>query len=115
MRAPAAPGARYAFFEHTYAKSQPGEVDTDQGSGGTIDIIPSYVAVRGERGLLVRLDLDQTWRGTDYAWELYRYDVPWEDRNVFAEDHDKPWVRDLRRRLRLYDGCAPRVCRAAAR
>ena len=23
--------------------------------------------------------------GTDYAWELYRYDVPWEDRNVFAE------------------------------
>lgn len=115
LRTPAAPGARYAFFEHTYARSQPGEVDTDQGSGGTIDLIPSYVAVRGARGLLVRFDLDKTWRGTDYAWELYRYDVPWEDRNVFAEDHDKPWVRDLRRRLELYDGCAPRACRAAAR
>jgi len=112
---PAAPGARYAFFEHTYAKSQPGEVDTDQGSGGTIDIIPSYLAVRGDRGLLVRFDLDPSWRGTDYAWELYRYDVPFEDRNVFAEEHRRPWVRDLIRRIERYDGCRPARCRAAAR
>ena len=115
LRTAQAPGARYAFFEHTYAKSQPGEVDTDEGSGGTIDIIPSYVAVRGERGLLVRVDLDSTWQGTDHAWELYRYDVPWEDTNVFAEDHDEPWARDLKRRLELYDGCAAAECRAAAR
>ena len=44
-----------------------------------------------------------------------RYDVPWEDRNVFAEDHDLPWVQDLKRRLELYDDCRPTVCRQAAR
>ena len=106
-------GARYAFFEHTYARSQPGEVDLDQGSGGTIDIIPSFIAVRSERGLLARFDLDLSWTGTDYAYELYRYDVPWEDRNVFAEDHDERWVRDLTRRIERWDGCLPAQCRAA--
>jgi arylsulfatase A-like enzyme len=110
-----APGARYAFYEHTFAKSVPGEVDTDEGSGGTIEILPSYVAVRGEQGLLVRLDLDPAWGATDHAWELYRYDRPWEDVNVFATDHTQPWARDLRRRLELWDGCQPDVCRAAAR
>jgi arylsulfatase A-like enzyme len=112
---PRARGAHYAFFEHTYAKTQPGEVDTDEGSGGTIDIIPSFIAIRGERGLLARFDLDPSWRGTDYAYELYRYDRPWEDRNVFAEDHRRPWARDLMTRLRLLDGCAPARCRAAVR
>jgi hypothetical protein len=63
----------------------------------------------------VRVDLDNTWRGTDYAWELYRYDVPWEDRNVFAEDHVRPWARQLMRRLRTWDDCAPAQCRAATR
>ena len=58
---PEAATARYAFFEHTYAKSVPGEVDLDMGSGGTIDIIPSFIAVRGDRGLLVRFDLDKSW------------------------------------------------------
>lgn len=111
LRDPRARGARYAYFEHTYAKSQPGEVDTDQGSGGTIDIIPSYVAIRGDRGLLVRFDLDDSWKGTDYAWELYRYDRPWEDTNVFAEDHDRAWVKDLRKRLDKLDGCRPEQCR----
>ena len=112
---PAAPGARYAFYEHTFAKSVPGEVDSDQGSGGTIDIIPSFIAVRGAEGLLVRFDLDPDWEGTDHAWELYRYDQPWEDVNVFASDHTQPWARDLMRRLELWDGCQPDVCRAAAR
>ncbi|NYI75921.1 sulfatase-like hydrolase/transferase [Nocardioides panzhihuensis] len=112
---PRLPGGRYAFFEHTYAKSHPGEVDLDKGSGGTIDIIPSYIAVRGSQGLLVRFDLDKSWRGTDYAYELYRYDRPWEDRNVFAEDHAKPYARDLMRRLNAYEGCAPAVCRALTR
>ena len=112
---PRAATARYAFFEHTYAKSVPGEVDLDMGSGGTIDIIPSFIAVRGDRGLLVRFDLDKSWTGTSYAWELYRYDRPWEDVNVFATDHAKPWARDLMRRLQRWDGCTPAQCRAAAR
>ena len=85
------------------------------GSGGTIDIIPSFIAVRGDRGLLVRFDLDKSWTGTSYAWELYRYDRPWEDVNVFATDHAEPWARDLMRRLQRWDGCTPAQCRAAAR
>ena len=48
-------------------------------------------------------------------WELYRYDVPWEDRNVFAQDHDKPWARELMRRLEMWEDCAPAQCRAASR
>jgi hypothetical protein len=90
-------------------------VDSDRAVGGDIQSIPSYIAVRGKRGLLVRVDLDNSWRGTNYAWELYRYDVPWEDRNVFAQDHDKPWARELMRRLRMWDDCAPAQCRAASR
>jgi arylsulfatase A-like enzyme len=112
---PRLPGGRYAFFEHTYAKANPGEVDLDRGSGGTIDIIPSYLAVRSSKGLLVRVDLDDSWAGTDYAYELYRYDRPWEDRNVFAEDHLMPYARDLMRRLEAYEGCAPALCRALTR
>lgn len=115
LQQPEAAGNRVAFFEHTYGRSQPGEVDNDKGVGGTLDIIPSYVAVRGERGLLVRFDLDNSWTRTRYAWELYRYDVPWEDRNVFAEDHDKPWAIELKRRLMQFAGCAPAECREAAR
>ena len=99
-------------MEHTYAKLQPGEVDSDKSSGGDIQQVPSYIAVRGKRGLLARFDLDDSARGTDYAWELYRYDVPWEDRNVFATDHDKPWARELMRRLRAWENCR---LRSAAR
>ena len=114
---PAARGNRYALFEHTYALSQPdgSDPDSDDGSGGTIDLIPSYIGIRGDRGLLVRFDLDLSWDGEDYAWELYRYDQPWEDRNVFAEDHNRPWVQDLMRRIKQFDDCRPAVCREAAR
>jgi len=115
LHQPTAPGAHYAFFEHTWAQSQPGEVDGDKRTGGTMEVIPSYLAVRGSRGLLVRVDLDNSWSGHRYAWELYRYDVPWEDRNVFASDHRKPWARELMRRLRLFDHCTPDECRQAAR
>lgn len=115
LRRPWVPGGRFVFFDHTYAKSRAGEVDDDTSSGGDLESIPSYIAVRGRRGLLVRVDLDNSWRGTDHAWELYRYDVPWEDRNVFAEDHDRPWARELMRRLRMWEDCAPAQCRAAAR
>ena len=114
LRDPHAAGNGFAFFEHTWSQSQPGEVDNDRQSGGTIDVIPSYVAVRGARGLLVRVDLDYSWRGHRYAWELYRYDRPWEDVNVFAEDHDRPYARELRRRLLAFVACAPSACREAA-
>jgi arylsulfatase A-like enzyme len=115
LKSPRARGGRFVFMEHTYAKLQPGEVDSDRASGGDIQQVPSYVAVRGKRGLLARIDLDDSARGTNYAYELYRYDVPWEDRNVFATDHDKPWARELMRRLEAWDGCTPAQCRAATR
>jgi len=112
---PQAAGNRFAFLEHTWSQSQPGEVDGDVQSGGTIDVIPSYVAVRGPRGLLVRVDLDYSWSEHRYAWELYRYDRPWEDVNVFASDHARPYARELRRRLLAFAGCGPAECREAAR
>jgi arylsulfatase A-like enzyme len=115
LRRPRAAGGRFVFYDHTFAQTQRGEVDSDAAVGGEIDSIPSYIGVRGKRGLLVRLDLDNSWKRHRYAWELYRYDVPWEDRNVFAQDHDKPWARELMRHLRMWDDCAPAQCRAAAR
>ncbi len=112
LRHPEVPGPRYVFFEHTHGPVLPGEPDADLGSGGRLDAIPSYVAVRGREGLLVRVDLDQSYDGVDHAWELYRYDQPWEDVNVFATDHDLPYARDLLRRLEAWDGCAVEECRA---
>lgn len=112
---PRAPGRRFTFFDHTFAQTGVGEVDRDQAVGGRLDTVPSYIGVRGRQGLLVRVDLDNSWRRTDYAWELYRYDVPFERRNVFASDHDKPYARELMSRLRLWDDCSPARCRAAAR
>lgn len=82
---------------------------------GGLDIVPSYVAVRGARGLLVRVDLDRDFFGEDLAWELYRYDRPWEDVNVFDTDHDLPYARDLRSRLEAWAECGPRKCRSLTR
>ncbi|CAN5219324.1 sulfatase [soil metagenome] len=112
---PATAGGRYVFMEHTYGPALPGEPDADLGSGGRLDIIPSYVAVRGESGLLVRVDLDRDFYGEDFAWELYRYDRPWEDVNVFDTDHNLPYARDLRRRLEKWVDCEPRKCRRLTR
>lgn len=110
-----AEGAAYAFVEHTHGPVRPGEPDADAGTGGRLDAIPSYVAVRSERGLLVRLDVDHSWQGVRHAWELYDYrDVGWERTNVYAERRREPWVRDLARRLRAWDGCVAEECRALA-
>jgi arylsulfatase A-like enzyme len=114
LHKPRSPGGRYVFYDHTYAQSQKGEVDNDTATGGDLEQIPSYIGVRGRQGLLVRLDLDNSWTGHRYAWELYRYNLPWEARNVFAQDHKKPWARALMRHLRMWDDCAPARCRAAA-
>ena len=111
---PRAHGRKYAFFDHTYGRSEPGEVDDDSGAKN-LEQIPSYIGVRGKQGLLVRDDLDDTWKGHRYAWELYRYDSGFFERtNVFASDHEQPWARDLMRRLKLWDDCDPAQCREAA-
>ena len=110
---PHARGRRYAFFDHTFGVSQPGEVDNDVALGGDLGKIPSYIGVRGPQGLLVRFDLDPSARHR-YAWELYDYRTGFEQTNVFAQDHQRPWARELMRRLRMWDGCSPAQCRAAA-
>ncbi|MEN8673835.1 sulfatase-like hydrolase/transferase [Nocardioides sp.] len=110
-----ADGAAHTFFEHTQGPVRPGEPDADPGSGGRLDAIPSYVAVRSDRGLLVRLDLDKAPGRTDYAWELYRYRRPWEDTNVFKRQHDKPYVRQLKRQLLAWVDCRPTQCRRLTR
>jgi arylsulfatase A-like enzyme len=108
-------GSHYVFFDHTYAKSQPGEVDNDTAVGGDLEQVPSYIGVRGKQGLLARFDLDNSWTGHHYAYELYRYHRGfYEKTNVFARDHDQPWARELMKRLKAWDGCAPAQCRAAA-
>jgi arylsulfatase A-like enzyme len=113
---PSAPGGRFVFMEHTYGPVLPGEPDGALGSGGRLDVIPSYVAVRSEDALLVRLDLDRDFYAEDVAWELYRYDAqPWEDVNVFATDHDLPYAVDLRERLERWIDCEPRQCRRLTR
>jgi len=112
---PHARGSHYVFYDHTFGQSQPGEVDNDTALGGDLEQIPSYIGVRGRQGLLVRVDLDNSWTGHRYAWELYDERAGFERTNEFARDHDKPWARRLMQRLRMWDGCAPAQCRAAAR
>jgi hypothetical protein len=107
---PRARGARFVFIQHT--RNLANHNDPDAGPL-EVDRIPSYQAVRSRRGLLVRVDLNPSWRGKRYVWELYRYDRPWEDRNVFRSDRRKPWARALMRHLRAWDGCAADECRAA--
>jgi arylsulfatase A-like enzyme len=113
LRHPAARGSRYVFYDHTFGLSQPGEVDNDTALGGDLSQIPSYIGVRGRQGLLVRFDLDDSWSGHRYAWELYSYGAGFEKTNVFARDHDKPWALRLMRHLHAWDGCGPARCRTA--
>ena len=115
LRGPDAPGGSYVYMEHTYGPVLPGEPDADLGSGSRLDIIPSYVAARSKDALLVRVDLDRGFYTQDFAWELYRYDQPWEDVNVFDTDHDLPYARDLRRRLEAWTDCEPKRCRRLTR
>lgn len=94
------------IIEHTWAPSLGADPDKVY-SGGTIDDIPSYVAARGRRGLLVRLDLDPSWEGTDHAWEYYSYrDLPWERTNQYAEPRYAREIRRLERVIARFDACA---------
>ena len=115
LRHPQARVGRFVFYDHTFAPTRSGEVDGDKGLGGNIDQVPSYIAVRGRRGLLVRDDLDPSLTRQRYAWELYDYRAGFERTNVFAQAHGRPWARELMRRLRMWEGCRPAQCRRAER
>ena len=114
----------YAFFEHTWAKSLGGSDPDRSFAGGTMDRIPSYVAVRDRDGLLVRFDLDNRWRHAKYAWEYYDYrDAPFEKTNSFGLPSKQADVSRLRGKLREFLGCrsakrfdaVPRDCRGVTR
>jgi hypothetical protein len=95
----------YTFLEHTWAPSLGFDPDRPY-SGGTLDVIPSYTAVRSKDGLLVRLDLDPDWEGTDIAWEFYSYaEAPFERINRFADPAYADQVAVLRTRLEHFLGC----------
>ena len=96
----------YVFFEHTYAPSLGADPDK-QYAGGTMDLIPSYVAVRSRDALLVRLDLDPSWDGVDEAWEFYDYsDVGWERTNEYADPAHARTIARMTRALEAFDRCA---------
>ena len=107
---PRARGARFVFSQHTQSLANRNDPDAQPWE---VDKFPSWQAVRSRHGLLVRLDLNPSRRGKRYVWELYRYDRPWEDRNVFRSDRRKPWARALMQRLLAWDGCTAEECRAA--
>ena len=76
-------------------------------TGGNIDLIPSYVAARSRTGPLVRLDLDNGWETTSWAWEYYDYrKVGWERTNSYADPEYADEVAVLRGAIRRFDNCA---------
>jgi N-acetylglucosamine-6-sulfatase len=95
----------YVFFEHTYAPSLGADPDKAY-AGGTMDLIPSYVAVRSRDALLVRLDLDPSWEGVDHAWEFYDYsEIGWERTNAYADPANARTVARMTRALERFDRC----------
>ena len=109
LRDPGAPGAKVALFEHLHTFYGVGP-DAETKRGGTTGLIPSYVAVRGPKGLVARFDLDLSDEGEDWAWEAYDYrDASFERTNVFADQVNRPWVRDYMRRARQILSCRARA------
>ncbi len=116
LRNPAATGNRYTFFQHTYSRTNPDtDPDADTDIGGSSVTLPSYVAVRSKNLLLVKWDLDKSYAGTDYAYELYDYRKnAYERTNLYAKNRRKPWVQELRTKIEQFSVCTPAQCRALA-
>ena len=103
---PSAATRDLVFFEHTFAPSLGADPDKAY-AGGTMDLIPSYVAVRSRDALLVRLDLDPSWDGVQDAWEFYDYsDVGWERANEYADPAHARTIARMKRALAAFDRCA---------
>ena len=79
----------------------------DDADHGSTYLIPSYRAIRSAEDLLVRVDLDNSWDGTDPAWEYYRYGPgeAGEATNVFDRYYRDDRVQDLMRRISDFDSC----------
>ncbi|MGN0062676.1 MAG: sulfatase-like hydrolase/transferase [Nocardioides sp.] len=112
----------HVFLEHTQQTLSTGDPDAAY-SGGELDRIPSYVAVRDRDSLLVRYDLDPSADGVEHGYEFYSYDDDsFERTNRFADPAYAGQVADLMARLRAFDRCAvatgdqalPASCRASS-
>lgn len=108
---PAAGQHDYVFFEHTFSRSRPGEDPDRPFTGGGLNVIPSYLAVRSRTALLVRNDLDPRWGRHRYAYEFYDYTgqrsgQPWERTNQYGDPAYAPEVATLMAKLDQYDACA---------
>jgi arylsulfatase A-like enzyme len=97
----------YVFFEHTFSRSQPG-ADPDRAfTGGGLNVIPSYVAVRSRTSLLVRNDLDRRWGRHRYAYEFYDYTQDrWEKTNRYGDAAHAAEVATLMAKLDEWDSCS---------
>ena len=113
FRDPEADRPGHVFVEHTWAPSL--GFDPDRGySGKENDAVPSYVAVRTRDALLVRLDLDGSWEGTDVAWEFYDYRAsPFERTNAFAAPRYRGEVARLRGLAERFVSCRERAATRA--
>jgi N-acetylglucosamine-6-sulfatase len=99
---------RYVFFQHTWASYHVQDPDIP-GPRAMMAWIPTYVAVRSQDQLLVRLDLDNG-DGTDYAYEFYDYrDTPWEKVNQFGWPDKQADVARLMEKLDEWDACTTTV------
>ncbi|MBF4761845.1 sulfatase-like hydrolase/transferase [Nocardioides islandensis] len=107
---PSAQVADYVYFEHTFSRSRPGADPDRPFTGGGLNVIPSYVAVRSRTALLVRNDLDPRWGHHRYAYELYDYTGQrgraWERANVYDDPAHAGVVTTLLSKLDQWDMCA---------
>ena len=89
------------FFEHTAHVATRLDPDAALLGGSEYHRIPSYVAVRGRTGLLVRFDLDPTLTRVDHAWGFYDYTrTGWERANEYDKRVHADRIARLARKLR---------------
>ena len=106
LRDPAAQLHDYVFFEHTFSRTQPGKDPDRAYTGGGLNAIPSYVAVRSRTALLVRSDLDRRWGHADYAYEFYDYRVQSSERiDQFNDGAYASEVATMMAKLQEFDAC----------
>ena len=92
----------YAFVEHTWSNITGGP---DQFAYSTIDLVPSYVAVRSRSSILIRYDLDPDPKVDKHAYEFYNYRTGFARTNGYALPRYQAEVDLLTRRLKLFDRC----------
>ncbi|MFL6004404.1 MAG: sulfatase-like hydrolase/transferase [Nocardioides sp.] len=95
------------FIEHTSVASLDSTGDPDVPFDSAIEKVPSYVAVRTRKALLVRFDLDRSWTGVRYAWEFYDFThVGWERTNHYGSAKYAGLIDRLTHRMEQFDTCS---------